>query len=165
MNVRKTAETALLIALTVVVGILVRIPIGNGIFTLVDLMIYVLAFAFGKKRGLVIGGLSGLLIDLLTGYFQYALFSLVIHSLQGYVAGALNEKRKVLGRVFGVFIGTLIMIGGYFLADMVLFTTKAALADMLTTNIWQGILGSVGGLILYPMLKPVFQQRFTNDGG
>lgn len=155
---RSITLLAVLIALTTALGFVVKIPIGTGIFTLVDLMIYLVAFVYGKKRGMIVGGISAMLIDLLSGYPQYSLFSLVIHGGQGFVAGAVLSEQTTLQRVKGVICGSIVMIAGYFVADTILVGLGGAIADMISTNILQSVIGGVGSLILYPMINPVVKR-------
>lgn len=67
---------AMLIALTVALSltILVPIPATNGFVTLCEAGIYTTALLFGPFGGFVVGASSGLFIDLLSGYPQWALF-------------------------------------------------------------------------------------------
>ena len=57
---------------------------------------------FGARGGALVGGLSGFLLDLFSGYPQYMLFSLVIHGTQGALVGtaqtrSLKEQLLVCG--------------------------------------------------------------------
>ena len=84
----------MLIALTVALSltILIPVPATNGFVTLCEAGIYTASFLYGPMGGLVVGASSGLLIDLISGYPQWAIFSLVIHGLQGYVAGSFSKS-------------------------------------------------------------------------
>ena len=88
MKTKQLTIYAMLIALTVALSltILIPVPATNGFVTLCEAGIYTASSLYGPMGGLVVGASSGLLIDLISGYPQWAIFSLVIHGLQGYVA-------------------------------------------------------------------------------
>ncbi len=46
----------------------------------------------GPVYGRKVGGLGGLFLDLISGYTQYAPFSLIAHGLEGLLAGWLYKK-------------------------------------------------------------------------
>lgn len=56
------------------------------------------AFAFGPWVGGAVGGLGTCLADITGGYFQYAIFSFVIHGLQGIAVGWLSRPMRRAGR-------------------------------------------------------------------
>ena len=65
-----------MIALTVALSLTVLIPVPatNGFVTLCEAGIYTTASLFGPLGGLTVGATSGLLIDLISGYPQWAIF-------------------------------------------------------------------------------------------
>ena len=71
---RKIALLAVITALSIVLGNFFKIPTPTGFLTLLDAGIYFTAFYFGRKEGALVGGLSGLLIDLVAGYPQWMVF-------------------------------------------------------------------------------------------
>jgi uncharacterized membrane protein len=82
------AVVAVMTSITFVLTFLVRVPTpGRGYAHLGDAGVFFAAFAFGPWIGAVSGGLGTLLSDLLAGYSLWAPFSLLIHGLQGCVAG------------------------------------------------------------------------------
>src|SRR3989442_5761412 len=80
---------ALLIALTKVATMLVQVPTPatQGYINLGDSMVYVSALLFGPLAGLLAGGIGSALADWLTGYQQFAPYTLVIKGLEGLVVG------------------------------------------------------------------------------
>lgn len=138
---------AILIALTVAFSFIAKIPTPTGLLTLVDAGIFFTAFNFGKRDGAIVGGLSAFLIDLLSGAPQWMLFSLVIHGLQGYLAG-LSGKWRLLG----VVAASLIMVGGYALASTYMYGFGSAFLDMIP-NLFQNLFGLIIGLVLYRVVK------------
>lgn len=152
MTSNKTKELtllAILTALTIVLGMFVKMPTPTGVTTLLDVGIYFTAFYFGSRQGAIVGGLSAFLFDLIAGYPNWMLISLFAHGAQGYFAG-LEEKRRPLGIVFA----TVIMVGTYFVASSIMYGVGAAAADLLT-NTMQNIVGILGGYFLTLALKKI----------
>lgn len=101
---------------------------------------------FGVRSGALVGGLSGFLLDLFSGYPQYILFSLVIHGTQGALVGtaqtkSLKEQILVCGGAI------VVLVGGYFIADSLLYGWSAGILGI-ATNLVQGIVGTGLGLVL-----------------
>ncbi|MGT2715208.1 ECF transporter S component [Streptococcus respiraculi] len=138
---QKIVLLSILTALTVVLGYL-HVPTLTGFITLLDAGVFFTAFYLGSKEGAIVGGLSGLLIDLLLGYPQWAFFSLLFHGLQGYAAGWSGKSRFV-----GLILASLAMVGGYFLASLMMYNLASAL-DSLVGNIIQNMVGMVLGTVL-----------------
>lgn len=107
-NTRDIALMAVLTALSVVLAY-IHIPTPTGYLTLLDAGIYFTAFYLGSRAGAVVGGLSGFLIDLLLGYPQYMIHSLIAHGAQGYFAGWSRKKRPL-----GLILASVSMVGWYF---------------------------------------------------
>ena len=141
---------AALIALTTVLTLLVRVPIAptRGYIHLGDTGVYFAAFAFGPVFGGLAGGLGTALADLLSGYAYYAPISLVVHGLQGLVAAYIGYRAATSRQVLGWLVGSLIMIAGYFLAEVILYGVGAALVEVPGN----AIQAAVGGVIAIPLV-------------
>ena len=146
---QKLTILAILTALTIVLGMVVKIPTLTGFLTLLDAGIFFTAFYFGKKEGAIVGGLSGFLIDLIAGYPQWMLISLFAHGAQGYFAGFTGKWRYL-----GLALSSVIMVGTYFVASIVLYNLGDALAGV-TGNIFQNFVGMAVGYILAQAVKKV----------
>ncbi|KRL00879.1 ECF transporter S component [Liquorilactobacillus capillatus] len=153
-SLKRLALVAMLIAVNVVVAriFLIPIPMTHGYINLCDAGIFIAALLLGKRAGLVVGGLSGFLLDLIAGYPQYMLFSLLIHGLEGYAAGQLSARKGKAGITSAILVGVIIMVGGYFIADSLLYTFQAGLAGV-PTNLFQGIVGAMAALPVYYRLN------------
>src|SRR5574341_807884 len=99
LHPRTVALIAILSAVTVVFTLAVRIPFAptRGYFTLADVGVYFAGFAFGPLIGFAVGGLGTGLADILGGYAHFAIWSFLIHGLQGLVAGLLGYRRGMAG--------------------------------------------------------------------
>lgn len=140
----------MMIALTVALSLTVLIPIPatNGFVTLCEAGIYTTAVLFGPAGGLIVGASSGLLIDLLSGFPQWAIFSLLIHGLQGWFSGYFAEKTSK-GLLIGCILGSFVMISGYFLAGWFLYDWPAGVASI-PGNLFQNIVG-IG--LAFPLIQ------------
>ncbi|WEV39231.1 ECF transporter S component [Lactobacillus sp. ESL0680] len=152
---------ALLTALNVVLSriLIIPIPATHGNINFCDTGIFLAAITLGPVAGLLVGGLSGFLLDLLSGYAQFMLFSLVIHGLEGLLVGLLVKKavqdgRKWLRYILALAVGIIVMVGGYYLANWLLYSTAAGVLGLLTDTI-QGIAGAIVAVILLPALQKV----------
>ncbi|HFI0264316.1 TPA: ECF transporter S component [Streptococcus suis] len=149
MRNKKTQELVLLAILTALTLVLAHfhLPTPSGFVTLLDVGVFFTAFYLGKKEGAIVGGLSGLLIDFLLGYPQWAFFSLLFHGAQGYFAGWMGKKRIV-----GLFLSTLSMVGGYYLASRLYFNDLKAIESVLS-NSMQNFVGMGLGFALVKLVE------------
>ena len=113
---------ALMIALTVALSLTVLIPVPatNGFVTLCEAGIYTTASLFGPLGGLTVGAASGLLIDLISGYPQWAIFSFLIHGLQGLISGYF-AKKSTTSWLIGLVLGTVVIVICYLFAGLFFF--------------------------------------------
>ncbi|HEM5984917.1 TPA: ECF transporter S component [Streptococcus suis] len=151
MRNKKTQELVLLAILTALTLTLafVHVPTPTGFVTLLDVGVFFTAFYLGKKEGAIVGGLSGLLIDFLLGYPQWAFFSLLFHGAQGYFAGWTGRKRFL-----GIIFASLSMIGGYFVASSFMYNVADAVTSLMS-NTLQNIIGLVLGYILAQAIERI----------
>jgi uncharacterized membrane protein len=150
---------AVTIALVVAISLFIIIPIPavNGFFTFADVGIVTASLLFGPIGGLVVGALSGGLIDLLSGYAQWIIFSALIHGAQGYVAGLAQDKN--LKNQFPYFIlSIIIMVVGYALATWLLYGSLATAIASMPANFLQSTLGVVIAVLLSNRLKPIVKR-------
>lgn len=150
LDPRVASLVAIMIAVVYVLTRLVQIPIGSqGFIHLGDAAIYFTAFAFGPWVAAVAGGLGTSLVDATTGYAQWAIFSLLVHGIQGYVAGLLTQRIPGLyGQLIAVSSGGLILIVGYFAAGVLLTGVGEAVTGILP-NALQALSGGIVGIPLF----------------
>lgn len=145
-DIRTLTYLAMITAVTLVLSLLIIIPVPavNGIVTLLDAGIYCAGLAFGSLGGGVVGALTGLLIDLISGYSIWAPFSLLIHGLQGMLYGLIIEKYGTDNKsmLFALSVAGLIMVGGYAIATEYLYGGGSGWASI-PSNIVQVGFGSV----------------------
>ena len=150
----RMAAIAVLAAVTVVIGyVRVPLPATQGIFTLADIAIYFAAFTFGPFSAAIAGGLGTAVIDLIGGTAQYAPSSLVVHGIEGLLAGFLAAawgKRSfaVVSWILAGIIGTIVMAGGYLVLEILFYGGFAKAVTEIPFNVAQSAVGAVGGALL-----------------
>lgn len=150
LDARVAAVTAVMTAVVFVLTRLVQIPTPiQGFVHLGDAAIYFTAFAFGPWVGAVAGGLGTALADLNSGFAQWAVFSLLIHGLQGFLAGIVSQRvRGLAGLVLATVIGGIVLVLGYLAAGTILLGFGAAVSEMIP-NTLQALAGGLIGIPLY----------------
>jgi uncharacterized membrane protein len=150
VNIRLIAVTALMAALIFVLTRVVQIPTpAKGYIHLGDAGVIFSALAFGPEVAAIAGGVGTALADMTSGYPQWAIFSLVIHGLQGYVVGIIvRHETEITTLLLATFVSLLIVVVGYFFAGVVLMGAALAVLELLP-NVIQGISGGVIGAPLY----------------
>lgn len=155
INVKDLTICAMCIALTYVFTafINIRLPIqaNGGLVHLGNVPLFVAAIVFGKKTGAIAGGIGMALFDLLSGWVAWAPFTLIIVALMGFTAGLINEKKK--GNVWiilSIIAALLIKIGGYYIAEGIIYGNWIAPVTSIPGNIVQVI---IGGIIAFPIIK------------
>ncbi|REC31748.1 ECF transporter S component [Enterococcus pseudoavium] len=159
MKTKDMTKLAMMVALTVTLSIMFIIPVPatKGFVTLCEVGIYASAMLFGPTGGLLVGALSGGLIDLISGYPEWAIFSIIIHGIQGFILGYFYAKypsRKGLSG--GFFLASLFMIIGYALVTALLYGWPAGLAS-LPGNCVQNIFGIAVTIPLFHALQKVLR--------
>lgn len=105
---------ALAIALVCIATMAIQIPIPLGYMHLGNTCILLVAVLFGQTTGLLAGGIGSALADLLTGYTQWVLPTLIIKSIMGFAIVAIAHRngtgfhmvniRTFLGSAAGIVI-------------------------------------------------------------
>jgi len=165
MTIRRITVIALMSALIFVLTVLPRIPTPvGGYIHLGDVAITFSALAFGPWVAAVAGGIGTALADIGAGYAQFALFSFLVHGLQGAVVAFLVRKNlSMLTLASGVLAGAFIVMGGYFLAEVVLYGLGEAVLELLP-NFIQGLAGGIIGVPLYMTVEKAYPplSRYRN---
>ena len=154
---RLLAVTAVMIALVFVLTRTIQVPTPVvGYIHLGDLGVFFSAFAFGPIVGAVAGGLGTALADLTSAYAQWAVYSLLIHGVQGWVAGWLaRQVPGARGLVAAGLTGIVIVVAGYLLAGTILVGVGAALTEV-PLNLVQASVGAVVSAPLYAAVRRAY---------
>lgn len=147
-------------ALTCAATMVIRIPTPGtgGYIHPGDALVVLSGVLLGPLGGFLAGGLGSAMADLAAGYTLYAPFTLVIKGLIALAAAVLYRKTPGGHRTMGVALGgvadAILVTGGYFLCDSLLYGTGGALASV-PANLIQGASGLVLAVVLYRALVAV----------
>lgn len=157
-----TITSALVLGLTLV-HITVT-PIG-GYVHLGDIAIYFTAFAFGPRTGLIAGGLGTGLADVISGYALFSPLSLLVHGLQGYVAGWMTRSNdNTLRLTLAVGAGGGIIVVGYFAGEALIptFGGPAYALSEVPFNLVQALFGALGAVVYAAVVRAYPRLRQMN---
>lgn len=143
-HIRFITVTAVFIALTYVFTacINVRLPIAanGGLVHLGNVPLFLGAILFGRKTGMIAGGVGMGLFDLLSGWTLWAPFTFVIVGLMGYTAGKMTEKashHRFRWYAAAMLAACMIKIGGYYVAEGILYGNWIAPVTSIPGNVIQ----------------------------
>ena len=161
-NLKKHVITALFAALTFAATMAVRIPTPgtSGYIHPGDALVILTGVILGPSYGFLAAGIGSALADLLGGYFIYVPITFGIKGLIALLSGLIYQKagREAKFRypavAAGGIVDMILVAGGYFLCESILYGTAGALASV-PANLVQGASGLVISLILYPVLTAI----------
>lgn len=122
---------ALFMALVCVATLFFKVPIPLGYAHLGNGIILLGAFIIGNPGAIIIAGIGSAMADLLGGYTEWILPTLMIKSLMGGITAWIiwngNGKSRItsIRTAVGILTGTVIMVIGYVLAGSILYGSFA----------------------------------------
>ncbi len=153
MQTKRLTLGALFMALTIILSSsYLSIPVPGGHFYINGIVIFLVALLFEPWEAVVIAGFGSFLGDFF--FYPAPMFvTLVVHSLQ-VLAIALLVKRferpaPKLPVLFALFVGIVIVIGGYFLGRGFVYANVATAITKLPFDILADILGAAVAYGLY----------------
>lgn len=149
INVKSITICGLSIALVCLTTMFIQIPIPLGYMHLGNSCILLCSIFFGRKNGLLAGGIGSALADLLTGFVIWAIPTLIIKSIMGWVVASiardeeghfkLNSSRTIIASITAM----IIMVGGYFIGGSILYGNIVAGAAQIPGLALEGIIGII----------------------
>lgn len=159
-KVKDMVITSLLIGLVFIftrfINIRLPISINGGLIHLGNVMLFVSAIVFGKKKGAMAGAFGMALFDIMSGWMAWAPFTFVIRGAMGYIIGSIAEKREgknIMYNIFGIILGGIIMIAGYYITEGILYGNWISPMTSIPGNITQILVGALLGLPTVIALK------------
>ena len=160
VKTRLAVLTAMFTALTVVTTAYIKIPAPLGYIHVGDSMVYMAACVLPGPFGFFAAAIGGGMADLLAGYPQWALPTAIIKALNvlpfflvklylSKSTGARAGKIINVPNLLMLIPTTLVTLGGYFVANSILYDAGAAVAELLPNLVQaaaSGILFVVLGL-------------------
>lgn len=127
----KLCITALFMALTCIFTMVVQIPIPLGYAHLGNSVILFAVFYFDSKDGILAGSIGSALADMMTGFNQWILPTLIIKAALAVTAagiGKKNEKWKLYSArtIIAVALSMTVMVIGYTISGALLYGGIAA---------------------------------------
>jgi energy-coupling factor transport system substrate-specific component len=149
-NPRTLASTGIMTALVAAMTLYGKLPIQTptgGYIHLGDVAVFFASFAFGPWVGMIAGGVGCGIADVLGGYASFAPLTLVVHGLQGFLAGQIaGQEQQPLRLFLGYLAGAAVVVGGYYLGEYMIPAfggPPAALAEI-PGNLAQEGFGALG---------------------
>ena len=160
--------TAVFMAFNIVLSSL-GIPVPGGHLYLCDVAICLAAILLNPFEAFVVGGIGSFLGDMI--FYPLPMFvSLVTHGLQAVVISLIShhtiKSNPKLASGIGVSIGAVIMVVGYTLGKIFVYSTLEYAIIKLPYEIAQGALGAVLGWVLCwkCRIHAAFNRYVTENG-
>lgn len=156
---------ALAIALVCVSTMAIQIPIPLGYMHLGNTCILLMAVLFGPMTGFLAGGIGSAFADLLTGYTQWVLPTLIIKCLMGFVIGRIacgkdhQVKMASVRTLCASVAGIAVMVFGYFAAGAVMNGSIYTGLLQVPGLTFEGVLGAVLFYIVGAVLEKAHVER------
>ena len=161
---RQIALYGLFIALVYIATRWINIPgpTAGGLFHLGNVMAFTIAIVFGKKAGAISGAVGMALFDLTSGFAVWAPATFIIRFAMGYIIGYFSSenKSKLTSKIIiSMIIATIIMLVGYYFAEVLILGSWVAPLQSLWGNFTQCIVGVIGAVPISIALKSGFKSR------
>lgn len=149
MDAKQITLASLAIAVVCVSTMVIQIPIPLGYMHLGNCCILLFGVFFSRTIGTLAGGVGSCLADLLSGYPQWILPTLIIKGIMGYAIAALSKDKDGSVRMaswrtlLASVVGILIMIAGYTVAGAILYGSVASGLAQVPGLTMEGVLGIV----------------------
>lgn len=159
---RDLVESALLITLVFVatkfINIRLPISINGGLIHAGNVMLFLAAIVFGKRKGAIAGAFGMGLFDVLSGWLAWAPFTFIVRGVMGYIIGSIAWKGHQKGNnlalnILAIIIGGLWLIFGYYITEVILYGNWVTPFTSIPGNITQILIGGLAGLPLVLALK------------
>ncbi len=147
---------ALALAAIFVATMFIKIPTPFGYFNLGEAMIFLFSSILPPMISSLAAGAASVLADLLGGYPQYALFTLIIKATEGFVVSWMVYKNHK-DEVAAYSCGLMILVVGYLLTDWLLYGNLIVASGGILFNVAQGLCGLVVARLLVRRVKRINQ--------
>ena len=156
----RLVTAALMAAMTCLVTMIlpIKIPYGNGGYIHPgDAFVLLSGIILGPIYGGLAAGIGSLMADLLSGYPQYALATLIIKSVAALAGGySYRHIRKGSVIIAGIFGGIIVTLG-YLAYDSFLYGSFTTGLVAVPFNLLQNVMGIILASIILPLLTIVPQ--------
>lgn len=127
------------------------IPVPGGKLYLCDVAIVTASILLDPIGAMIVGGVGAFLGDAL--FYPVPMYvSLVVHGLQAFViswvAHNTFKNKPLYGAILGAFLGGIILVVGYTLGKIYIYSTFEYAMLKLPYEIAQGLIGAISGVLL-----------------
>lgn len=161
----KLVTYSLLIALVCVGTMFIKIPVPatNGYVNIGDAFIIISSLMFGPVAGMIAGGIGSAMADLLSGYAHFALFTLIVKGLEGYIIGWLFVKfgGTKLSGMYSSLIGVALMVFGYFVVETGMYSSYKVALQSVMFNGFQALASFLIGYPAFAYLSKSIKLKFN----
>ena len=164
VSVKRIVIDGLAVALVFVSAMFVhiRLPVvGVGaMIHMGDLPLFIFALLFGRRTGALAGAFGLALFDLLSGWSPWAPFSFVIAGAMGWLVGfgaEKNHRAAITPYALSILAANAITVGGYYLAECVLYGNWITPVGSIPINALQVTLPAV---LAFPIARRLQSIRF-----
>lgn len=150
---RELVFGALGIALVFISTTFLKLPNSiGGYINLGDGFILLFSGILGPFAAFMVGGVGSAFADIAGGYGSYAIATILIKGLEGLLISMLIHKNQQL-RLPAYFLGSLLMISGYYVVDSFLNVSWTVGVIGIPGNLIQAIVGILIALAAAPLIK------------
>ena len=144
-NIKMICLTGMFMALICIATLFFKVPIPLGYAHLGNGFIFLAGAFLANPYALIAAGVGSALADLLGGYAEWILPTLIIKCIMGAVIAGIAANGKVASlRTFAaVVVGMLEMIAGYTIAGAILYGSMAAGLSQIPGLTAEGIVGII----------------------
>ena len=167
-DTKKWILASIFAALITVGTMIIQVPTPTkGYIHIGDSIVYLAGILLGPFFGFLAAALGSFLADVFSSYLIYAVPTFMIKGLVALFVGLIynslskNTEKwslKTLYFVIAFTVGTIIMVGGYYIYESFLYGYKGALLGV-PANIIQGL---GGGILAVPVLLALDKNGFNN---
>ncbi|WP_297236842.1 ECF transporter S component [uncultured Faecalicoccus sp.] len=155
---REIVITSLCIAMIFIATMFIKIPNAfHGYINLGDGFILLSGCLLKPSYAFLAGGLGSGLADIAGGYGYYFIFTLIIKGFEGWIVSYVSKKsERKTTRILSYFIGSIIMIAGYFIADFLINQSIWIGLASVWGNLFQAGMGLIISVIGYPIIRKLW---------
>jgi len=165
-NTSNLTMIGLFIALICIATMFFKIPIPYGYAHLGNGFIFLAAALTGNYGAMIAAGFGSALADMLGGWYQWVLPTLIIKSIMGLVTAFIMPKPanlKLPATFLAVFLGALVMVLGYTIAGSIMYGSVAAGVAQIPGLVAENVVGIVLFYLVGFRLFKANASRFFNN--
>lgn len=145
-NVREFALDGLMVALVFIATYFIQfrlpISINGGLVHMGNIVLFTIAILMGSRRGAIAGAFGMGLFDIVSGWMAWAPFTFVIRGAMGWIIGSVShlggrEGKSPVWNFLGIAAGSVVMLGGYYLTEVILYGNWLSPATSIPGNLTQ----------------------------